>query len=308
MTKVLVSTSSFATFDSSPIKKMEAKGLQVVLNPYKRTLTVAESIELLQGVSGLIAGTEKLNKEVLESAKELKVISRCGTGMESVDLNTAKTLGIRVVNTPEAPIQAVAELTLGLILALLRHIPLSDRGMRAGIWKKNMGTLLQEKTIGIVGLGRIGKRVCLLLYPFNVTIVAYDVIPDHTFASSSGIRMVDLEELLRVSDIVSVHVSSTECIIGVNELKKMKKSGVLVNISRGSVVDEDALIDALRKGEITGAALDVFAEEPYSGPLTELDNVVLTPHTGSYAKESRIEMETQAVDNLLNAFKESLLL
>ncbi|NQU17122.1 MAG: phosphoglycerate dehydrogenase [Candidatus Saganbacteria bacterium] len=295
--KILISTSSFGNFDDSPIRTLESKGLEVVLNPYKRKLAVSESIELLNGVAGLIAGTEALTEDVLIKSKNLKVISRCGVGMDSVDLKTAQRLGIEVINTPDAPTQSVAELAIALIFSLLRHISVSDKNVKEGKWNKLMGNLLIGKTLGIIGYGRIGRRLCHLLSPFGLNIIAHDINED------SSAKFVSLDELFANADILTIHVSTSKCLIGKNELKKVKPTALMVNLSRGGVVDEDALFSALKEKRIAGAAVDVFSKEPYSGPLSEFDNVILTPHIGSYAKESRIEMEKQAVHNLIKAFE-----
>ncbi len=220
--------------------------------------------------------------------------------MESIDLEAAKELGIKVMNTPSGPTLAVAELTVALILNLLRKISVMDRAMRTGMWDKKMGNLLSGKRVGIIGFGRIGKKVAELLRPFDCDIVYTDVTAKDAVA---GVNCVPLNELLKNSDIISIHVSSTDKIIGDKELKQMKKGAFLVNVSRGEVIDEDALFRAAESGHLGGAAIDVFNIEPYKGPLKDLGNVILTPHIGSYASEARIEMEIEAVKNLLKSLE-----
>jgi len=300
--KILISTSSFGKYDDAPVKKLTNSGYEIVLNPYKRTLKNEETGKLLNGITGLIAGTEQLTCDMLKQADKLKVISRCGTGMDNVDLKAAEQLGIKVFNTPDAPAQAVAELTLGLILALYRNIPGNDREVRSGKWEKGMGKLLQGKVLGILGLGRIGRKLVELTAPFGLLVVACDVNPDISFVEKHKIKLSSMEELLSTSDIVSIHVSygtGTKNLIDKKKLALMKHSSILINTSRGGVINEGALAEALAGGGLAGAALDVFENEPYAGPLKGMDKVILTPHIGSYAVESRVKMEMDAVDNLI---------
>ena len=305
--KVLISTSTFAKFDSGPLEKLHQNGLETILNPYARKLKPQESIELLQDVDGVIAGVESLSQEILSQAKKLKVISRCGGGLDKVDLSAAKRLGIRVLSTPDAPTEAVAEMALALMLSLARHICQADRNLRQGSWKPIMGTLLRGKTMGIIGLGRVGKRLTQLVAPLGMKILAFDSHPDQTFTRNHQIHLVPLDELLTQSDVISLHVTltnDTRNLINKKTLRLMKANALLVNTSRGGVVDEEALCESLTNNRLGGAALDVYEQEPYSGPLLECDRVIATSHMGSYAKEARIGMEEQAVDNLLSVFQE----
>jgi len=304
--RVFISTSSFAEYDKLPLKLLNDAGMNVQLNPYQRKLTKDECLSLYNDIDGLIAGTEALTAGILKSSRNLRVISRCGAGTDSIDMEAAKELGIKVFTTPDAPTQAVAELTIGLILNLVRGISLEDRSVRSGGWQKNMGNLLSKKTLGILGLGRIGKRVVELTQPFNLKYIAWDNSPDRHFADKYGIEFTGLDELLTKADIVTIHLSyasELKGIIGGRELKLMKRDAFLLNTARGGLVDEGALSNALKERRIAGAALDVFEQEPYTGPLAKLDNVILTPHIGSYAVESRVDMEVQAVKNLIKGLK-----
>lgn len=308
--KILTTTSSFGKSDSSPIHQMEAHGLQVITNPHEKTLSEAEVLELLQKHRpvGIIAGLEPLNSNVLtQSADFLKVVSRCGTGLDNVDLDSAKKNAITVLNTPEAPAEAVAELTLGFILALLRNIPAHDKSVHAGEWTKRMGFLLSETTIGIIGLGRIGKRVAAFLEKLGPTILASDCNPDHAWLSAHQVNLVSPEEILPASDVITLHLPSAagalHHFMNKNRLRKMKPKSFLINTSRGALIDEEALCESLDDGHIAGAALDVFEQEPYAGPLLNYPNVILSPHSGSYAKATRTRMEMEAANNLLNALR-----
>jgi D-3-phosphoglycerate dehydrogenase len=302
---VLLSVSSFGAADSAPRERLEASGLELRDNPHGRRLKVGEISELISGVDGLIAGTEPLNGDVLRQADRLRVISRVGVGLENVDLNAALRQGIVVRNTPDAVTDPVAELTLSGILNLLRHIGHMDRDLRAGEWNRRMGRLLTGRTVGIVGLGRIGRRLATLLGPFGVRLLATDRAPDHKAAQRLSVTYVELERLLAESDVVTLHLpGSPRPIIGAPELALMRPDAVLVNTSRGGLVDEDALLTALHDQRLAAAFLDTFVEEPYEGPLRELPNVLLTPHAGSYAAEARARMELEAVDNMLAALEE----
>jgi D-3-phosphoglycerate dehydrogenase len=306
MKKVLISTRSFGEFDSAPLERLKKAGFEIVLNPYGRSLRPEESIRLLRDAVGLIAGTEPLNEEVLGKATSLKVISRCGSGLDNVDLEAAKKFGIKVFNTPDAPTEAVAELTLCLILVLYRRIKEADKIIYAGKWERKIGHLLYGKRLGIIGLGRVGKRLVELTAPFKIEVLAYENRPDNEFVRNYNIRCLSLEEVLSQADIVSIHLPYSKEMhhfIGKEELTLMKHEAVLVNTSRGGLVDEEALKVTLEEGRIAGAALDVFEEEPYNGPLRNFDNVILTAHMGSSTKETRIQMEMEAVDNLLEGLR-----
>lgn len=301
---ILVSTSSFGKFDASPLQLLDRAGYTAVINPHGRTLKPVEVLELAAGCPGIVAGTEGFSDDVLRQLTGLKVISRVGTGLDSIDLEAAEILGITVCNTPDAPAQAVAELTIGLALSLLRGISEGDSLVKQGIWRKNMGRLLGGKRVGVVGLGKVGRRVAPLFQAFGCDVSGYDICHDADWAAESQIALVDFDTLLRSSDIVSVHAScgpDAGHLIGETELAKMGYGSMLINTARGRLIDEAALLEGLQSGHIGGAALDVFQEEPYSGRLKEMSNVVLTPHIGSYAREARVDMETQAVENLIAA-------
>lgn len=290
-----------------PLQLLADAGCEVVLNPYGRTLKPEESMQLLADVDGLIAGTEKLSRAVLQQAPRLKVISRVGTGMDGIDHAAAAEFGVQVRNTPDAHVDAVAELTLAGILDMLRQVPQAHHRLHLGEWQKPMGRLLRGQTVGIIGLGRTGKALVELLRPFAVTILAYDPIQDMVFAHTHHITYLPLDELLSQADIVTLHLSysaDSYHLLDETRLAQMKTGAYLVNCARGGLVDEAALFDLLQSGHLAGAYLDTFEREPYSGPLTTLDNVVLTPHIGSYAAECRIRMEVEAVENLLDAFGE----
>ena len=302
--KVFISTSSFGEYSQEPLATLEKAGLEVRLNPLNRKLKIQETIQFIKEVDFLIAGTEDLSRDVLRRASRLKIISRCGVGLDNVDLKAAQDLGIKVLNTSAAPTHAVAELTVGLMLDLLRQISSMDRAIRSGLWQKKMGALLKNTKIGIIGYGQIGKEVGRLCHALGAEFCFYD--PALKRVESNENVCLDLPQLLRQSDIVTLHVSyakENHHLIGKKELSIMKKSAFLINCARGGLVDEEALYRAIKKGHIAGAALDVFENEPYQGPLIECDNVILTPHIGSYAREARIKMEVDSANNLVDAMR-----
>jgi len=309
---ILTTTSSFGKSDPTSLKILENEGFHVVLNPLARTLKEDEVLDLLETHKpvGIIAGVEPLTGSVLQEAgKYLKVVSRCGTGMDNVDLEAAKEFGITVRNTPEAPAEAVAELTLGLILALLRNIPLHNQAVHAGFWSKKMGLLLSETTVGLIGLGRIGKRVAAALDLLGAKVIASDTLPDQAWlAAHPRIHIVGVDELLPASDVVSLHLPSAsgplKHFMNAGKLAKMKPGAYLINTSRGGLIDEAALIASLNSEHLAGAAIDVFEDEPYTkGPLLQQPNVIVSPHVGSFARATRSRMEIEAAQNLLHALE-----
>lgn len=305
--KVLISSRSFGKTSAEPLEMLKNAGFDVILNPYSKKLTENELIELVDGVSAIIAGTEPITDKVIKHAKKLKLISRYGVGLDNVDLHAAKSREILVCNTPNAPAKAVAELALSLLLDLMRRTPQSSNSIKCKKWEPHMGNSLFNKTLGIVGLGRIGKELIGLVKPFDLNILAYDLYPDENFVKYNNISLSSLEEVLSQSDIVSLHLPLTEDtmnIIGQKELSLMKSNAFLINTARGGLVDEHALIDAIKKEEIAGAALDVFEEEPYTGELINYTNVILTPHIGTYTEETRMNMEIETVMNVINGLKE----
>jgi D-3-phosphoglycerate dehydrogenase len=301
MNKVLVSPSSFGEISREPLDALHNSGFEVLVNPYGRKLTEDEVISLGQDCIGIVAGVEPLNENVLSKIPTLKCISRVGVGMDSVDIEYAQSKGITVVNTPNGPTRAVAELALGLGLSLLRLIPQANRAIHSGDWKKFTGNLLYGKTIGIIGLGRIGKMVAENFLKLGNTVVGYDLYPDKIWAETSNVSLLSLDSVMQEGDLIYIHVPGSTggiALIGERELKLMKSSAYLINLSRGGVVCENALEAALRNKLIKGAAIDVFAHEPYIGGLQGLDNVILTPHMGSYAEEGKLQMEIDAVIQL----------
>jgi D-3-phosphoglycerate dehydrogenase len=297
--KVFVSTHPFSVTSPLPMRLLEGAGAKVVTNRHGRKITTDELAEDIEDADILIAGTEKISKEVFEKAPNLKLISRVGIGLDGIDFDLCRKYGVRVAYTPDAPTMAVAELCIGLMLDLARKITLANNALKQGEWHRYMGMLLHGRSVGILGMGRIGKSLAHLLNAFNVDILVHDIAPDLAFGRLKRIRFVSKEELLQRCDIISVNVplkADTKDFISIGELEMMKPDALLINTARGGIVNEHALYMALKEGVIAGAAVDVFENEPYAGELTQLDNCLLTCHMGASTIDSRSDMEIQAAE------------
>ena len=303
MSKVLITTSSFSLGNFAQAKSLHDAGISLEMNPHGRRLSEDEIAELVAtDVIAILAGLEPLTDRVLSNAKSLRVIARCGTGLDSVDLQAASRLGIDVFNTPDAPTQAVAELTIAHMLNSLRHISTTDSNMRSGKWTPTMGSLLATKTVGLIGVGRIGSAVAKLAQAFGARVIGFDPV----VSSHNSVELLSLDEVLNQADIVSLHVpinDQTHHIVNASAISRMKPGSIVVNVSRGGLIDESALHDALKSQHLSGAALDCFEDEPYSGPLLQIPGVHVTAHMGSYARETRDLMEVEASTNLVNGLR-----
>lgn len=302
---ILTTTSSFSQDCPALLNRLRELNLQAVINPLGRTLNETELINFLRAYRpiGLLAGTEPISRRALDEAKShLRVVSRVGSGWDNIDRGAANEFGILLYRTPGVLTQAVAELTVGLILSALRMIRFHDSLIRQGLWNKHMGGLLQNKIVGLIGFGSIGQRVGDLVRAFGANVIYYDPeIVSHPWA-----KRVDFQQLLESADIISLHASGNELILGEKEFKSVGKScAILVNTARGCLIDEEALYVWLADRNRAYACLDVFSKEPYRGPLCIMDNVILTPHIGSYAREARLLMEETALNNLLTGLKEA---
>ena len=303
MSKVLITTSSFSLGNFAQAKSLHDAGISLEMNPHGRRLSEDEVAELVAtDVIAILAGLEPLTDRVLSNAKSLRVIARCGTGLDSVDIQAASRLGIDVFNTPDAPTQAVAELTIAHMLNSLRHISTTDSNMRSGKWTPTMGSLLATKTVGLIGVGRIGSAVAKLAQAFGARVIGFDPV----VSSHNSVELLSLDEVLNQADIVSLHVpinDQTHHIVNASAISRMKPGSIVVNVSRGGLIDESALHDALKSQHLSGAALDCFEDEPYSGPLLQIPGVHVTAHMGSYARETRDLMEVEASTNLVNGLR-----
>jgi len=299
---VLITTIPFGEVDRRPLDILERAGIEYVINPIGRKIKESELADLIGEYTVLIAGTEPITAKVMDRAPNLRLISRVGVGLDNVDLIAAHQRGILVSYTAEAPAPAVAELTIGLMLSLLRLIPHADHNMKNGVWHRSMGRRLAEMTVGILGVGRIGKRVIRLLHGFGSGVLANDLFPDQEFGGEHKIRWAGKDVIYREADIITLHLPLTRLtkrLITRRELDVMKADVLLVNTSRGNMIDEHDLAEALRNNRVGGAAIDTFEQEPYSGELATLDRCVLTCHMGSMSIDCRARMELEATEEAI---------
>jgi D-3-phosphoglycerate dehydrogenase len=264
----------------------------------------ADEIEVLAvGCEVLVVGVDVVTRRAMENGTRLGVVAKYGTGVDNIDVKAATDLGVVVVNAPGANKIAVAELTLGLMISLARKLPQHHAWTKAGAWDRRLGIELFGKTVGIIGLGQIGKEVARRCSGLGMRVVANDIVWDHEFARANTVQQMSFEEVLQQADIVTLHVPQTPQtvgFIGAKALALMKPGAMLVNTARGVLVNQDALLTSLASGRLAGAAVDVFAVEPPSGdPLLELDNFIVSPHRGARTVEARRRMSQMVREGIL---------
>ncbi len=303
MARILITTAPFGEQIRLPIDLLDQSGIEYLINPYGEKLNENQLIELVSDIDVIIAGTEQLNDRVLSYAKSLKFISRVGTGVDSVDLLSTRKRGIKVSHTPDAPGPAVAELTIGLMISLLRHIHISNDQIKNGVWSRFIGRRISELSIGIIGVGRIGKGVISRLSAFtNNRILVNDINPNLELNNYHNLEWVDKDKIYCESDIISLHIpltKHTNNMIRSDELMKMKSDAIIINTSRGGIINESDLQEVLLSGHLSGAAVDAFNKEPYSGPLKNIENCLLTAHMGSMSIDCRAQMEREATEEAI---------
>ncbi|MDK2933228.1 MAG: hypothetical protein PWP27_1038, partial [Clostridiales bacterium] len=263
--KVLVTPRSFGKSNPRPIEMLKEQGYEVVLNPYGNIMTEEEMINEIQDVDGIIIGVDPLNSNVLRHAKKLKAISKYGVGVDNIDIEYAKKEGIPVTRAVGANANAVADYAVALMLGVARRIVYIDQECRQLNWSKITTIEMWNKTLGLVGLGSIGKGVAKRISGFNMKVLAYDLYQDEEYAKANNIEYVSLEKLLKESDFISLHLpltKDTKNLISYKEFEMMKDKAVIVNTARGGIIDEEALLWALKENKIWGAGIDVFEEEP----------------------------------------------
>jgi len=296
MSKVLRTTVPFGDKDKRPIDTLEKNGISYTINPLGKKLTEEELCSLVHDCEVIVAGTEPITDKVMSKAKKLKMISRVGIGLDSVDLLAARKRDIAVSYTPDAPAPAVAELTMGLMYSLLRHVHESNIQLHRGEWHRFFGKRLVNCTVGLIGMGRIGTMTYKHLKALGVSKILCNDINE---SSKEGVDYVSKDEIYRNSDIISLHVPltvRTKNMIAKKEISQMKSSVLLINTSRGGIINERDLSEALELCKISGAAVDVFEDEPYNGDLKEHDRCLLTSHMGSMSIDCRTRMEIEATD------------
>jgi len=304
---VYVSLQQFCEQDDRPRRLLEEAGLEVRVNPLGRRLRREEMTALLRDADGVLAGVEPYDAGILAALPRLHCISRCGAGTDAIDLEAARRRGITIYTTADEVVEPVAQLTVAMILALARNLPVHQSELREGQWVKHTGVLLSEWTIGLVGFGRIGRAVERYLRMFKPRVLVFDpALRQRDLPPAVELR--DFPSLLSEADVVSLHAARRPDegpLLGPGEFAAMKPGGYLVNTARGFLVDEAALLDALQSGRLAGAALDVFQQEPYEGPLSTLPNVLCTPHVATLTKTSRASMEWRSAKNLIQHFHAS---
>jgi D-3-phosphoglycerate dehydrogenase len=285
-----------------------ALGEEIVAD-YRPSITREDLLQIVDAYDALIIRSRtKVDRELIDKATHLKLVARPGTGLDNVDVEYAKSKGITVVNSPESLVEAVSEHVTLLMLALSRKLVRADEGTRAGRWEKNtlMGSELKGKVLGIVGLGRIGKRIAEIAGVLGMSVTIYDVIPiPPDVIAKLRCRVVSLDELFNSADFITLHVPMTDetrHLVGPSRLKQMKRGSFLINTSRGGVVDEDSLATALKEGRIGGAALDVFEKEPPSGAILTAPGTILTPHIGGQTEEAQSDAITIIGDKVRSFF------
>ena len=310
MDRVLICSQSFGKYVKSGLELLKKNNCEIILNELGRSFREDDFLKYIENVKGIIVSMDEVNKKVLEAGKELKVISVHGVGYNKIDVDFATKKGIYVTNVSGSKISAiaVADLTFALLLSIARNIPLANKMVKNGIWKRIIGTNVGNKTIGIIGSGRIGVEVIKRASGFEMEILVYDIVKKQDLIKNYKLKYTTFDYLLKNSDFICIHVpltSDTEKLIGSRELELMKPSAFLINTSRGEVIDEKALYNALKENKIAGAAIDVFDPEPpqLSNPLLNLDNVITTPHYGSHTFESLEEVDYISARNVVDVLK-----
>jgi D-3-phosphoglycerate dehydrogenase len=305
--KVLVTPRSFRNTPGEHWQRLKEAGVEVVESPSDKPLCEEEMIKMVKDIDGMIVGLDEVTHRVMEEARSLRIIAKYGTGIDNIDLEAASNLGITVTYTPRANAPSVADLTLGLILALARHIVIHHSKLKESTIDRRIGWEIQGKTLGIIGLGNVGKEAIKRALGFDMRILAYDPYPDEEFIRDHKVELCTLKRVLAESDIVSLHcplTSETEGIIGSEELELMKEDALLINTARKDLVDENALYKALRDGKIKGAAFDTFEiDADLKSPLLELENFIGSPHAGAATYESIQRMADIAAKEVIRALE-----
>ena len=300
MPKALITTVPFADKNRLPLELLENAGIGYLINPLGKKLTEDELAEMVRDFDVVIAGTEPITEKVMERASRLRLISRVGIGLDAVDLMAAKRRSIKVSYTPDAPAPAVAELTMGLMLTLLRSVHVSNMQMHQGKWYRHFGRRLAEVTVGIIGVGRIGSRVLRRMQPFGTPrILVNDLMPDYKLNPEQKLEWVTKEEIYKEADVISLHLPLTRLtknMIRREQLLEMKPDAMIINTSRGGIINEDDLCEVMMSGHLSGAAIDVFSHEPYQGKLAQIERCLLTAHMGSMSIDCRTRMEIEATE------------
>jgi len=308
MSKVLITPRSLTRDGHPSLNLLKEAGYELLFSTPGKQPDEDELLKLLPGCVGYLAGVEKISAKALESARDLKVISRNGSGIDNIDLKAAEQLGITICRTEGANAKGVAELTIGLMFALARFIPFHDAKMKAGAWERRKGLEFEGRTLGLIGCGQIGKETAVRALGLGMQVKAYRRNPDRSFAPSDRFSWVQLEELLESSDVISLHRPANPDgtpVVTATLIGRMKRGVLIINTARASLLDESAVLGGLEDGSIAGVATDVYHKEPpedYS--LVNHDRVIATPHLGGFTEESVDRATTEAVENIIKTLKE----
>ncbi|SFH24368.1 D-3-phosphoglycerate dehydrogenase [Desulfotomaculum arcticum] len=305
--KILITSEYFQRFSDAGKKLLQDNGFEVIDNPYGRLLKEEDIIPIIKEADGIICDLEPITSKVILNAPNLKIISRRGVGVDSVDTKTAREKGIVIARTPGVVEKPVAELVLLYMLTFARKIGEHDSWMKKRQWQRELGSNLARKVLGIVGLGNIAREVIKRAKAFEMEIKYYDVFRSEEKERELGVSYVDFDQLLSEADFITIHVplnEQTKNLFSETTLKKMKRTAFLINAARGSIVNEEDLAEALKQGIIAGAAIDVFDQEPTdASPLMDVDNVILTPHIATFTRETFIKMDVMAARNIVDYFQ-----
>lgn len=307
MSRVLVTPRSLTKGGHPALRRLEQAGHELLFCTPGAQPDEKELLRLVPGCAGYLAGVETISSRVIEAARDLKVITRNGVGIDNIDLEAARRAGVTVVPAVGANARGVAELTIALMLALARAVSFSDAHLKRADWQRRQGIELCGRTLGLVGCGNIGRQVATLALTWGMRVVAYDPWPDKTFSPQGAFHYADLRDVFAAGDVISFHcppASGRKPLVTRETLAIMKKGVYLINTARADLVDENALLEALNNGHVAGLAIDVFATEPPGpGPLVEHDRVIATPHIGGYTQESIGRAVEAAVQGILDYFR-----
>ncbi|WP_071515519.1 phosphoglycerate dehydrogenase [Geitlerinema sp. PCC 9228] len=286
-------------------ERLAQQGVEVEVPPVVQQLSESELLEIIERFDGVIAGDDPFTAKVLENGKRLKIVAKWGIGMDAIDQEAARKLGIQVKNTPDVFPNEVADVVVGYLVMLSRKLHQLDRAVRRGEWQQIQGQSLQGKTLGVVGIGSIGRAVVRRGVMLGMSVVGYDVMPvSQAFTNETGMKAVELEELLQSADFISLNCNLTadnQHMLSRRQFELMKAGVQIINTARGALIDERALVEALDSGKVGGAALDVFEEEPLpsESPLRSFDSCILGTHNSSNTREAVLRVNEMAIDNLL---------
>lgn len=312
MPKILITTIPFGDPESLPLRMLKEAGIEYTINPFERKINENDLKEIISEYDGIIAGTEKISKDVIDLAPDLKIIARVGVGTDGVDLNYARNKNIKVTYTPDAPGPAIAELTIGFMYSLLRSTHTANLLMRSGKWERSIGRSFSDMTIGVVGAGRVGSKVIELISKIGCkSLLVSDVYHNEALRDAYDFKWSSNDRLFKECDVITFHIplnANARNMVKKEQLLSMKSDILLINTARGGIINENDLFDVMQTGHIGGAAIDVFEQEPYSGPLTKIDRCLLTPHIGSASRECRAKMELESVEEIIRFFQKKELL